>query len=232
MKRNTRLPKVVNKPSPLEGEGQGEGFFSRGLFMKILLSVIFMWALTLSAVWAQADLKPDQQWIEQIDGSFALPSVSTIEISNPGYGGDINVGYRFDHTWALFFGLGYYQYNIATLTDAVSSQLNYIPLTLFIRMTLCEGPFHPFLFAGAGAVINIFSQTFPAGDPIHTVNQSEIDPYLGPGVGVLYRFEDDMAAFVQTRIDVNFTSFTGLGIPMANPSIFIPIQAGISFFVL
>jgi hypothetical protein len=41
-----------------------------------------------------------------------------------------------------------------------------------------------------------------------------------------------MAAFVQTKIDMDFTSFTGLGIPMTNPSIFIPVQAGISFFLL
>jgi hypothetical protein len=200
--------------------------------MKALLAVLFCWGFTLSAVWAQADLRPDQQWIEQIDGSFAIPSISTVEVSNPGYGGDINVGYRFDHTWALFFGTGYYQYNILTATDAVSSQLNYIPLTLFFRMTLGEGPFHPFFFGGGGVVINTFTQTFPSGDPVHTVNQTEIDPYLGPGAGVLYKFSSDMAAFVQTRLDVDFTSFHGLGIPMTSPSIFIPVQAGISFFVI
>jgi len=200
--------------------------------MKILMGVMFVWGLAGSAVWAQADLMPDQQWIEQIDGSFALPSISTIEISNPGYGGDINVGYRFDHTWALFFGIGYYQYNLQPSPNAASAQLNYIPLTLFLRMVLLEGPFHPFIFAGGGAVINTYAQTFPAGSPIQSSNHSEIDGYLGPGVGVLYKFSSDMAAFVQTRIDLNFTSFNGLGIPMANPSIFIPIQAGISFFVL
>ncbi len=200
--------------------------------MKLIMAVMFAWGLAGSAVWAQADLKPDQQWIEQIDGSFALPSISTIEVSNPGYGGDINVGYRFNHTWALFFGVGYYQYNIVTLSDAVNSQLNYIPLTLFLRMVLGEGPFHPFIFAGGGAVINTFTQNFPEGDPIRSVNKSEIDPYLGPGAGVLYKFSSDMAVFVQTRIDLDFTSAFGLGIPMAHPSIFIPVQAGISFFLL
>jgi hypothetical protein len=200
--------------------------------MKLLTVVILLWGLGVGAVWAQADLKPEQQWIEQIDGSFSLPSISTIEVSNPGYGGDINIGYRFDRTWALFFGTGYYQYGILTLGNATGAQLNYIPLTLFLRMTLCEGPFHPFIFVGGGAVINTYSQTFPAESAIQKSDQAEIDPYLAPGIGLLYRVESDLAVFMQTRIDLDFTSPNGLGIPMEHPSIFIPIQAGISFFAI
>ena len=190
------------------------------------------WVLSASVLWAQQPLADDQRWVEQVDVSIALPSFRTPVAPDPGPGGDINLGYRFDRTWAIFFGTGYYQYNIPPSSPATSALLAYIPLVLILRTTLGDGPIRPYLFGGAGFALNTYSQINGPGDPIREVDRAETDLYLAPGVGVLYRFSSDMAVFLQTRIDIDFTSQNNLGIPLGNPSVFIPIQAGISFFTL
>ena len=199
--------------------------------MKKILILIFWSALPLS-LWAQADLNPNQRWVEQIDGSFAFPSLSTTAETNPGLGGDINIGYRLDQNWALFAGSGYYQYNLSPATPNTSALLAYVPLVGILRLTFGDGAFHPYVFGGVGIALNTYSQTNPPGSLVSKISQAETDFYLAPGLGILYRIYSGMALFLQARIDLDFTSPNGLGIPLANPSVFIPLQAGISFFAL
>jgi hypothetical protein len=180
----------------------------------------------------QPDLSPNQRWIEQIDGSFSIPSFRNIVNPELGLGGDINIGYRFDRNLSFFIGTGYYQYNVPPGPGAASALLAYIPLVGILRLTLGDGLFHPYLFAGAGIALNTYTQNNAPGAPVAKISEAETDFYLAPGLGVLYRFSSDMAVFLQSRIDLDFTSPNGLGIPLGNPSVFIPLQAGISFFAL
>jgi hypothetical protein len=177
-------------------------------------------------------LAPNQRWVEQIDGSFAVPSFGSQHEPDPGAGGDINIGYRFDRTFALFLGTGYYQYPVPSAPGGANAQLGYIPLVGILRASFGEGQIRPYIFEGIGFALNIFTQTYPAGGPSPNSSQSEIDFYMTPGVGISYAFASDMAAFVQSRLDLDYTSHNGLGLPLGNPSVFIPLQAGISFFAL
>ncbi len=200
--------------------------------MKSLTFMILGWVLSLSTAWAQEELSPSQKWVEQVDGSFAVPSFMATVEPNPGLGGDINIGYRFDKTLSLLIGSGYYQYNLTTGPPATGAQLSYIPLVGILRLNLGSGPFHPYAFWGTGIAINTFTRINPQGSPISKISAAETDFYLAPGLGIIYAISGYMAVFLQSRIDLDFTSRNGLGIPLSNPSIFIPLQAGISFFVL
>ena len=206
--------------------------------MKKLWIAVFCWSLAVSlkaqtqaVPAAPATLAPNQRWVEQIDGSFSIPTFSSQHEPDPGTGGDINVGYRFDRTFALFLGTGYYQYGIPAATSQFNAHLAYIPLTLIFRVTFGDGEFRPYLFEGAGLALNIYTQNDDLNGAVPT-SQSEIDFYMTPGLGISYAFASDMAVFVQSRIDLDFTSHNGLGLPLGNPSVFIPLQAGISFFAL
>ena len=105
--------------------------------------VLLFWFLSVSVLWAQQPLEEDQRWVEQVDVSIAVPSFKTSV--DPGPGGDINLGYRFNRTLALFFGTGYYQYNIPPSPPATSALLAYIPLVLILRTTFGEGPIRPYI---------------------------------------------------------------------------------------
>ena len=177
-------------------------------------------------------MTPDQRWVEQIDGSFSIPSFNGAVNPSLGLGGDINIGYRLDRTLCVFIGSGYYQYNIPFAPGTTNALLAYIPLVAILRLTLGDGDIRPYVFGGAGIALNTYSQNNAPGNPVPKINEAEIDFYLAPGLGVLYRFSSDMSVFLQTRVDIDFTSPTGLGISLPNPSVFIPLQAGISFFAL
>jgi hypothetical protein len=181
----------------------------------------------VSKLCAQSVLSSNQKWVEQIDGSFSLPSFAPIQKFNPGLGGDINIGYRLDKTWALLLGMGIYQYDVLPLS---SGQWAYIPLTGILRATLGEGPIRPFVFLGLGAALNTYTPKNETGSPPAKPGQSEIDFYAAPGLGLLFAFSSDMAVFLQSRIDLDYVSPNGLGIPINGPLVFIPLQAGISFF--
>ncbi len=180
----------------------------------------------------QPALTQDQKWVEQVDGSFSIPSFSSMVNPALGLGGDINIGYRLDRTFCVFIGTGYYQYNIAPSSGATNALLAYIPLVAILRVTFGDGLFRPYVFGGAGVALNTYVQNNAPGDPTAKIDEAEMDFYLAPGAGVLYRFSGDMAVFLQSRVDIDFTSPKGLGIPLPNPSVFIPLQAGISFFAL
>ena len=224
--------------------------------MKFLPIAAVGWCLTVSTLWAQNELNlkpnpgptpspsassnnqnpgnlhPEQRWVEQIDGGFALPAFTSTVPLDSGIGGDINIGYRLDKTWALFIGSGYYQYNLPTTVIGSNALLAYIPLVAVVRMTFGDGLIRPYLFGGAGIALNTFTQNFAPGSAILKTSLSETDVYLAPGLGFLFRISTGMAVFLQSRVDLDYTSPTGLGLPLNSPSVFIPIQAGISFFAL
>ncbi len=149
-----------------------------------------------------------------------------------GLGGDISIGYRLDRTFCLLIDTGYYQYSINPGPDTAKALLAYIPLVGILRITFGDGLFRPYVFGGAGVALNTYVQNSAPGSPSSKIDEAEMDFYLAPGVGMLYRLSGDMAVFLQSRVDIDFTSSRGLGIPLPNPSVFIPLQAGISFFPL
>jgi hypothetical protein len=180
----------------------------------------------------QPSLTKDQRWVEQIDGSFSIPSFSGTVNPSLGLGGDINIGYRFDRTFCLFLGTGYYQYNVPLAPGAANALLAYIPLVAILRLTFGDGDIRPYVFGGAGIALNTYTQNNAPGSPVPKINEAETDFYLAPGLGIIYRFSSDMALFLQSRVDIDFTSPHGLGITLDSPSVFIPLQAGISFLAL
>ncbi len=179
--------------------------------------------------WPQSKSISSQKWVEQIDGSFSIPSAATEGLSDPGLGGDINIGYRFNKDFSFFVGTGYYQYGIAPSPGGQNAQLSYIPLIAILRFTFGEGLFHPYLVEGFGGALNTYTQTNPPGSLTAHSSQSQINFFLAPGLGILYVFASDMAVFLQTRVDLDFTSHNGLGGSLGDPSVFIPLQIGISF---
>jgi len=178
------------------------------------------------------NLEPQERWVEQIDGGFALPADPSPAHPDSGIGGDINIGYRFNRTLALFIGSGYYQFAIPSPAAGSEALLAYIPLAAILRVTFGDGPIRPYFFGGAGIALNTFTQNYAPGSAVLKISHAETDFYLAPGLGFLYRFSGNMAVFLQTRVDLDYTSAAGLGLPLDGPSVFIPIQAGLSFFAL
>jgi hypothetical protein len=193
--------------------------------MKRLFLLVLALVLPLSAVWGD-DLNPDQRWTESIDGSFSFPfSTADAQAFAPGLGGDLSMGYRFDRNFTLSAATGYYQYNVQNQPGSTAN-LSYIPLLAVARYNLMTGPVHPYIFLGAGVALNTFTLNSS------TLGTRETDFLLTPGLGVLFRVADFMGIFFQGRVDIDFTSTGGLGKSTDSPSIFIPLQVGVGFFVL
>jgi len=193
------------------------------------LALILGAALPVS-LGAQTGLKPNQRWVAQVDAGFSIPPIQTNPAPGRGYGGDINFGYRFSRTLTLFIGTGYYQYDQAPTFTSADAKLAYIPLTGILRLTFGDGPFRPYVFGGVGIAFNTYSQTNLTGSPAPQSSFAETDFYLAPGAGILYVFASDMAFFLQARVDLDYTTSSGLGLALDTPSVFIPFQVGISFF--
>jgi len=96
------------------------------------------------------------------------------------------------------------------------------------RYNLIEGSVHPYVFFGTGVAINTTSVSPSAGVKY---SSSETDFLMAPGIGILVRVADGAGLFIQTRIDLDFIPMGGM-IPSDSPAIFVPVQAGLSFFVL
>jgi hypothetical protein len=196
--------------------------------MKTLLILVTWWALTVTMVFAQSSIESRQKWVVQVDGGYSTPVFRDMHKLDPGYGGDISVGYRFDRTFGLFIGTGYYRFNIPFAR--ISTQLSCVPVDGILRVTLGKGHLHPFVFLGIGGVINTFTKTDSSVIAGSKTSQTEINFYMAPGLGIMYVFSKNKALFIQTRMDLDFTTYNGFGIPMNSPTIFIPVQIGISFF--
>lgn len=195
---------------------------------KILPVIVILWVLTASFGLAQSSSGSDQKWVVQVNGSYVLPAFGNNHRIQKGYGGDISAGYRFDRTFSLFLGTGYYNFTMPFTPEA--TRISYFPLAGIGRVTFGKGRVHPFVFCGVGTVLNAFTQTDSLQNPPVKTTQTEINFYMAPGLGIMYVFTNKTAIFVQSRMDLDFTSSNVFGVPMGSPSIFIPIQLGISFY--
>jgi hypothetical protein len=197
--------------------------------MKICGLIGFVLMFSVTSLWAQSDLAPDKQWIESVDGGFAIPTSPNVSQSfNWGYGGDILVGYRFDKDFSLSLDSGDYVYNLKNPATGTTTSFSYVPLLVVARYNLIEGSVHPYVFFGTGVAINTTSVSPSAGVKY---SSSETDFLMAPGIGILVRVADGAGLFIQTRIDLDFIPMGGM-IPSDSPAIFVPVQAGLSFFVL
>jgi len=194
--------------------------------MRKLWIIIALSAGTVMATWA-GPLPEKQQWIEQGDGGFVLPlSRAASNGYAAGYGGDILVGYRFDRDFSLSADVGYFDCD-QKVSGSSAGEWVYVPIMAVARMNFGPGPVRPYLLLGAGAAYNTYSLT-----PSYSgrVSKKETDLLLAPGLGVLFIVNGDTALYVQGRFDLNFASQSG---PFTDtPTIFMPLKAGLSFFVL
>jgi len=206
--------------------------------MKKTIAFTVMTFLMVSAASAYAEasadklagtsqLQEDQRWIEQVDAGGILPLSHAVgTLYDPGVGGDIVVGYRFDRTFSLSADVGYYDCDEKTLGGAAGEWI-YSPILLMARYNFGSGNVRPFLILGAGLAVNTYSLTT---SPLGLVDHRETNPLLSPGLGVLFVVAKDTAIYVQTRLDLNFSTAGG---PWTDsPSLFLPVKAGLSFFAL
>lgn len=140
-----------------------------------------------------------------------------------GYGGDLLVGYRFDHDFSLSADLGYYDCN----QKGSGGGWIYIPVLAVARYNFEIGWIRPYVLLRAGMAVNTFTLT-PSYSGART--KQETDLLLAPGLGVMFTVSSDTSVYIQTRFDLNFATPEG---PWAdNPSVFLPLKGGISFFIL
>jgi hypothetical protein len=192
---------------------------------KILVAfLVAAWSVPLAF---GQELKDDQRWTESISGGFSFPSSeSNAQAFGVGLGGSINVGYRFDTNFALLAQTGYYQYNLQGPASNGGANLSYIPLMAVARYNILTGAVHPYFLLGAGVALN----GYVLGS--NTAVNRQADFLLAPGLGVLFRVADIMAVFAQGRVDLDFTPSSGLGHATDSPSIFVPLELGVGFFVI
>lgn len=183
--------------------------------------------LVLTASPALAQLREDQKWIEQADGGFIFPlSPANSTIYGRGLGGDILVGYRLNRDFSVSADVGYYECDQKFYGSSLGSW-SYSPILILARYNFGPGWFRPFLILGGGIAVNSYSETDPY---FGAISHRETDPLLSPGMGLLFIVSPDTAFYVQARFDLNFTTVGGPWVD--NPSVFMPLKAGLSFFAL
>jgi len=195
--------------------------------MEMKSTLVLATSIFLTASTVMAQITENQRWIEAADGGFIFPlSPAVSTYYDRGVGGDILVGYRFDRNLSLSIDVGYYDCDEKALGGA-SGEWIYSPILLLARYNFGDGWVRPYLLLGGGVAVNSYSLTAPfLGD----LSQRETDPLLSPGLGVLFVVAKDTALYLQTRLDLNFSTAGG---PWTdNPSLFLPLKAGLSFFAL
>jgi hypothetical protein len=189
----------------------------KGLWLALLLTLPGM------VLADDGPLPADQRWTETADGGLALPlSTNASHAFNAGFGGDLSVGYRLDRTLTLAVASGYYQYDLSKSVGSEGGNFSYVPLLGVVRINLTHEAIRPYLFLGLGVAINSYSLA---------PSNNQTDFMAAPGAGVLFKVSDSAAVFLQGRVDMDFTPNNGLGGFADSPTIFVPIQAGIGFFV-
>jgi len=175
--------------------------------------------------WVRAQAPPpeNQRWIEQADGGFVFPlSPGVAQEYARGVGGDILVGYRFNRDFNLSADVGYFECD-EKFYGGASGSWTYDPLLLLARFNFGPGWVRPFLLLGAGLAVDSYSLTTSYEGQ---VSNRETDPMLSPGAGVLFIVETNVAIYLQTRVDLIFSRVGG---PWTdNPTVFLPIKAGLS----
>jgi hypothetical protein len=205
--------------------------------MKKILVLAFLAALSASPLWAdeivadQPDqLGTNQQWIERVEGTLGFPASSdTSSALNMGFGGGLAFGYRLDGHLSVSIASGYYQYNVKNAPAAnTGSSLSYVPLESVFSYNFGNGSFRPYVSFGIGAAFN----TYTLFSGALQTNSFETSFFMSPAIGFLQVLSPRAALFVEGRMDMDFRANNSLGIADGTPSIFIPIQAGLTFFVI
>lgn len=205
--------------------------------MKKILLLVFLTALSASPLWADQivsgesdQLGPNQQWIERVEGSLGIPASSdTSSVLNPGFGGGLAVGYRLEPHLSLSLSSGYYQYAVKNIpASSTGGYFSYVPLETVINCNFGAGSFRPYVSFGIGVALNTYSLSSGA---LQT-NNFETSFLMSPAVGFLQIISPKAALFVEGRMDMDFRANNALGMATGTPSIFVPIQAGLTFFVI
>jgi hypothetical protein len=171
------------------------------------------------------ELNEKQRWIEQADAGFVFPLSQAVAAGYAkGLGGDILVGYRFDRNFSLSADLGYYDCD-QTALGASAGEWIYVPVMAVARYNFGPGWVRPFVLLGAGVAVNTYTLSPGYSGKL---SKRETDPLLAPGLGVMFVVEHDLALYVQARLDINFSTASWTD----QPSLFMPLKAGLSFFVL
>ena len=193
--------------------------------MKKLLALALLFAIPSSIVWAQDELGPDQHWVEQVGGSVAFPaSGDASKAYNVGFGGDFSISYRITPNISEGVMTGYYQFNIQNAPSGSNSNFSYVPLMEVTRCVIGDGDFRPYAFFGLGAAFNTLK--------LSPTSTTETDLLMSPGAGVLWAAFPKAALYVQGRLDVDFISDNISSAHSTNPSVFLPLEGGLIFYVL
>jgi hypothetical protein len=174
-----------------------------------------------------------QSWIEQLDGGFIFPvSPLASKNYNPGVGGDVLVGYRFDRDLSLSADLGYYAFN-QKAASGEGGQWNYVPLMGVVRYNFGHGWVRPYVLMGLGVALNSYSTSAGHFGESSTGSPGEANLLVCPGLGILCKISGETALYLQARADINFVGSGSLPASYADSlTLFIPFDAGLMFFVI
>jgi hypothetical protein len=202
--------------------------------MKKILLLVFLAGLSLSPLWADEvltstpdQLGPNQQWIERVEGTLGVPASSdTSSALNLGFGGGLAFGYRVAPHFSISIASGYYQYDTKNSSAANNgSFFSYVPLETVFSYNFGDGSFRPYVSFGIGAAFNTYTLS-------SATYSYETSFFMSPAIGFLQVISPRAALFVEGRMDMDYRANNALGIADGTPSIFIPIQAGLTFFVI
>jgi hypothetical protein len=218
--------------------------------MKKILVLAFLASLTVSPLWAdelvaktteelpvdQSDqLGPNQKWIERVEGTLGIPySSDATNALNMGFGGGLAFGYRLDPHLSASIYSGYYQYSLKSLPSTnTGGYFSYVPLEAVFNYNFGDGSFRPYVSFGFGAAFNTYSLTSSVQGNSLLANVYETSFMMSPAIGFLEIISPRAAIFVEGRMDMDFRSNgSAVGLNNGTPSVFIPIQAGLTFFVI
>jgi hypothetical protein len=205
--------------------------------MKKILVLAFLVVLSVSPLWADEivsgvsdQLGPNQQWIERVEGTLGVPASSDASSAlNLGFGGGLAIGYRLEPHLSLSLSSGYYQYAVKNIpASGTGGYFSYVPLETVINYNFGDGSFRPYVSFGIGAAFN----TYSSSSGVLQTNNFETSFFMSPAIGFLQIISPKAALFVEGRMDMDFRANNALGMANGTPSIFVPIQAGLTFFVI
>lgn len=201
--------------------------------MKKTLLTALMLTLVSGSLWAD-ELGSNRQWIERVEGAFAVPasgdSASQLDL---GFGGGLALGYRLDSHSSVSIASGYYQYDLKNdPAGYVGGNFSYVPLDAVFTYNFGDGEFRPYVSFGAGAAFNTYTLSINTQGSTVESHAYETGLFLSPAIGFFEVIGPKAAFFMEARADMDFRSNNTLGMSNGAPSIFVPIQAGLAFFVI
>ncbi len=201
--------------------------------MKRTFLIAVLAILSASSLWAD-ELGTDRQWIERVEGTFGIPASGDVTSAvNLGFGGGLSFGYRLDRHFSVSIASGYYQYNIKTVPSGyIGGNFSYVPIESVFSYNFGDGEFRPYLSFGIGAALNTYTLSSSVQGSTLQTTAYETGLLLSPAIGFLEVLGPRTALFLEGRVDMDIRSNSSLGMGNGTPSIFIPIQAGLAFFVI